>query len=81
MNQIQILELAQEGLQARIEKKEAKVRRGYQLLADLEQGKEIKAPKNEQEIKEIIKKLKGEIEELAKQKFDLGWEVTLLESE
>lgn len=75
LNQKQIIEYAIKGIRAEIEKHEAVARKGVKFLEDIRQGKPVKTPKTEAEIKEIIRKHKIEVERLDKEKFDLEWEL------
>nr|BDD45030.1 hypothetical protein 18 [Bacillaceae bacterium] len=79
MNQKQIIEFAIKGIAAEIDEKEKQVRKGYKILDDIENGNIVYTKKSPYEIREIITKLKAEIEDLDKKKFDLTWELTINE--
>ena len=79
MKEQELIQWAIKGIDAEIEQKEKDVNKGMQYLLQFEQGKKPNIPKTEYEVKEIIRNKKVEIEELAKMKFDLKWQLTEVE--
>lgn len=79
MKEQELIQWAIKGIDAEIEQKEKDVNKGMQYLLQFEQGKKPNIPKTEYEVKEIIRNKKAEIEELAKMKFDLKWQLTEVE--
>ena len=79
MREQELIQWAIKGIDAEIEQKEKDVNKGMQYLLQFEQGKKPNTPKTEYEVKEIIRNKKAEIEELAKMKFNLKWQLTEVE--
>lgn len=75
MTEKEILQYAIKGITAEIEELEKSVRKGYELVKQIEQGQKVKTPKTKQEILEICHAKKAEIEKLDKERFDLRWKV------
>lgn len=81
MREQELIQWAIKGIDAEIERKEKDVNKGMQYLLQFEQGKKPNIPKIEYEVKEIIRNKKAEIEELAKMKFNLKWQLTEVEEQ
>lgn len=79
MRKQELIQWAIKGIDAEIEQKEKDVNKGMQYLLQFEQGEKPNIPKTEYEVKEIIRNKKAEIEELAKMKFNLKWQLTEVE--
>lgn len=71
----QTLEFAVKGIYAEIDEIEKQIIQGKKFLQQYENGEKPKTPKTADEITEIIKKKKEEIEELNKKRFYLEWKM------
>lgn len=75
MNTTELMKWAVKGLSAEINELEKDVNRGKRYLSIYEMGGQPKTPKTPDEIREIIREKKAEIERLDKMKFNLKWEL------
>lgn len=75
MNTTELMKWAVKGLSAEIDELEKAVNRGKQYLSEYEKGGQPKTTKTPDEIREIIREKRAEIEKLDKMKFDLKWEL------
>lgn len=76
MTDYEIYEYAVKGLYADIDKLEKDINRGKRLLLEYERGQKPTTSKTPQEIKEIIREKKAEIEVLDKKRFELTWKMS-----
>ena len=81
LNNKQILEYAIKGITAEIEELEKSVRKGYDLVKQIESGEKVKSPKTKYEILEICHDKKAEIEKLDKERFELHWQLSEMQDE
>lgn len=77
MDNKELTKWAIKGLTAEIDEIEKSVNRGKQLLLQYERGQQPKTPKTPDEIKQIIRDKKAEIEKLDKMRFDLDWKLSV----
>lgn len=77
LNQKQILQYAIKGLSAEIAELEKQVKKGYDLVKQIENGEKVNTPKTKFEILDICRAKKAEIEKLDKEKFDLSWQIEI----
>lgn len=77
MDNKELTKWAIKGLTAEIDEIEKSVNRGKQFLLQYERGQQPKTPKTPDEIKQIIRDKKAEIEKLDKMRFDLDWELAV----
>ena len=77
MNTTELMKWAVKGLSAEIEELEKVVNRGERYLSEYETGVQTKPPKTPDEIREIIREKREEIEKLDKMIFDLKWELAI----
>ena len=77
----ELMEFACKGIEVEIEKREKTVRKGRQLIAQIENGESVKTKMTVPEIKQVIRNKETEIEELNKKKNDYRWELALREAE
>lgn len=74
MERKELLKWAIKGLSAEIDELEKTIRKGEKYLDEYRKGKQPKSKKTPDEIKNIIKEKKKQIESLDKKRFDLSWE-------
>lgn len=73
MTEKQIYEYALKGITADIEQLDKDIRQGYKYIEQIDKGEKVKTPKTKQEILDIIKAKKQEMENLEKEKFNIKW--------
>ena len=77
MKKEELFEYAIKGISADIDKLEKSVREGERFLIEIANGKQPKTKLSAEEIKQIIRQKRNEIEELSKKHFDLRWELSV----
>ena len=81
LNQIVLMEYAVKGINADIDKLERSIRRGHQLLKDIESGIAHPTSKQPDEIRKVIFEKKAEIEHLKRLESDIEWQKLELKGE
>lgn len=81
LNQIVLMDYAIKGINADIDKLERSIRRGKQLLKDIESGISHPTSKQPDEIRKIIFERKSEIEHLKQLESDIEWQQLELKGE
>lgn len=81
LNYKQILEYAVKGITAEIDDLEKTVRKGYDLVRQIDNGEKAKTTISRYEILEICREKNAKIERLDKERFELRWEISELNEE